>query len=528
MYFLKNVTLQLLKPLTHVINLSFRNGYVPSQMKIAKVVPIFKNGDPLLLDNYRPISLLSNFSKIIEKVMCNRLTMYLESNNLISKHQFGFRKKHSTVHPILHLLNAVSEASSRKKYTLAIFCDLRKAFDTCDHGILIKKLRKMGVRGPELDWFVSYLDGRMQFVSINGIDSEKLEVRKGVPQGSILGPLLFLIYINDLPECSLLITLLFADDTTLLASGDNLLDLILFVNSEFQKVVSFFRYHKMALHPKKTKFVVFNASEQLLSEIDLNVFINCNNENEDLDSLKLKIERINCDSSEPAIKFLGVYLDPKLNFKHHVNKMCSKIASSLYAINMVKNLLSSRALKSLYFALVHSHLVYGIQVWSAAPSHVVLPLVKMQKKAIRIINGAPYNSHTEPLFKSNLILPVDLLIKYFKLLFMYDYCNNLLPLSFRNLWPTNAERRNQENTPAFNRILRDDNLLHVPFSRLEHYRKFPLAEFPRIWNDFINRNNLISPSRNVFKNSLKEHLLANLSESVTCNRLLCPACHLGQ
>jgi hypothetical protein len=148
MYFFKNVTLQLLKPLTHVINLSFRNGYVPSQMKIAKVVPIFKNGDPLLLDNYRPISLLSNFSKIIEKVMCNRLTMYLESNNLISKHQFGFRKKHSTVHPILHLLNAVSEASSRKKYTLAIFCDLRKAFDTCDHGILIKKLRNMGVRGP--------------------------------------------------------------------------------------------------------------------------------------------------------------------------------------------------------------------------------------------------------------------------------------------------------------------------------------------------------------------------------------------
>jgi hypothetical protein len=108
------------------------------------------------------------------------------------------------------------------------------------------------------------------------------------------------------------------------------------------------------------------------------------------------------------------------------------------------------------------------------------------------------------------------------------YCNNLLPLSFRNLWPTNAERGNQENTPAFNRNLRDDNLLHVPFSRLEHYRKFPLAEFPRIWNDIITRNNLISPSRNVFKNSLKEHLLANLSESVTCNRLLCPVCHLGQ
>jgi hypothetical protein len=164
-------------------------------MKIAKVVPIFKNGDPLILDNYRPISLLSNFSKIIEKVMCNHLTLYLESNNLISKHQFGFRKKHSTVHPILHLLNAVSESSNRKKYTLAIFCYLRKAFHTCDHEILIKKLSKMGVRGHELDWFISYLSGRMQFVSINGIESEKLEIRKGVPQGSILG-LLFVFNLH--------------------------------------------------------------------------------------------------------------------------------------------------------------------------------------------------------------------------------------------------------------------------------------------------------------------------------------------
>jgi hypothetical protein len=121
MYFLKNVALQLIKPMVHVINLSFKNGIVPSQMKIAKVVPIFKSGDPLLMDNYRPISLLSNFSKILEKAMCNRLTTFLESNKLISKHQFGFRKKHSTVHPILHLLNEVSEASSRKKFTLAIF-----------------------------------------------------------------------------------------------------------------------------------------------------------------------------------------------------------------------------------------------------------------------------------------------------------------------------------------------------------------------------------------------------------------------
>jgi hypothetical protein len=524
MFFIKNLTLQLIKPLVHVINLSFKNGIVPNQMKIAKVVPIFKGGDTLSMDNYRPISLLSNFSKILEKVMCNRLTNYLESNKLISKYQFGFRKKHSTVHPILHLLNEVSEASSRKKYTLAIFCDLRKAFDTCDHNILIKKLKKLGVRGPELTWFISYLQGRMQFVTINGTNSDNLDINKGVPQGSILGPLLFLIYINDLPDCSLLITLLFADDTTLLASGDNLQDLVLFVNREFQKVVSFFRSHKMALHPIKTKFIIFNANEQLLSELDPYVYINSNNEHENFENLKVKIERININSAEPAIKFLGVYLDPKLNFKYHVSKMCKKIASSLYVINMTKNVLSSNALKSLYFALVHSHFIYGIHVWSAAPQHVVNSLEKMQKKAIRMINNAPYNSHTEPLFKKCKILPLNLLVKYFKLLFMYDYTNDLLPLSFEKIWLSNAERRNPEQNGNVNRNLRDDDLLYVPYVRLEQYLRFPLADLPRMWNNF--NNVVVAPNRNLFKNLLKEHLLSSLSDVVTCNRLLCPACHL--
>jgi hypothetical protein len=457
---------------------------------------------------------------------CNRLTAFLEDNKLISKHQFGFRKKHSTVHPILHLLNEVAEASSRKKFTLAIFCDLRKAFYTCDHTILIKKLNKMGVRGPELQWFTSYLNGRLQFVTINGSDSDQLEINKGVPQGSILGPLLFLIYINDLPECSLLITLLFADDTTLLASGDNLQELILFVNREFQKVVSFFRSHKMALHPKKTKFIVFNANEQLLSEIDPNVFINSNNENENLESLKVKIERINGNSEEPAIKFLGVYLDSKLNFKYHVSKMCKKIASSLYVINMAKNFLSFTALKSLYFALVHSHFIYGIHVWSAAPQYVINSLEKLQKKAIRIINSAPYNSHTEPLFKKCEILPISLLIKYFKLLFMYDFANDLLPLSFKNTWVTNAVRRNADQIQNRYeiRILRDDNLLYIPFVRLEQFIRFPLVDFPKLWNTYSNL--VVAPSRNVFKTLLKNHFLSSLSDTINCNRLLCPVCHL--
>jgi hypothetical protein len=280
----------------------------------------------------------------------------------------------------------------------------------------------------------------------------------------------------------------------------------------------------MALHPIKTKFIIFNANEQLLSELDPYVYINSNNEHENFENLKVKIERININSAEPAIKFLGVYLDPKLNFKYHVSKMCKKIASSLYVINMTKNVLSSNALKSLYFALVHSHFIYGIHVWSAAPQHVVNSLEKMQKKAIRMINNAPYNSHTEPLFKKCKILPLNLLVKYFKLLFMYDYTNDLLPLSFEKIWLSNAERRNPEQNGNVNRNLRDDDLLYVPYVRLEQYLRFPLADLPRMWNNF--NNVVVAPNRNLFKNLLKEHLLSSLSDVVTCNRLLCPACHL--
>jgi hypothetical protein len=210
-------------------------------MKIAKVVPLFKNGDPLSMDNYRPISLLSSFSKILEKIVANRLCKYLETNNLLSDSQFGFRSGHSTIHPMTHFANHVSKALNEKEHTIAIFCDLRKAFDSCNHQILLSKLSRLGIRGEPLAWFANYLSERSQFVCVNGVDSSLLTILMGVAQGSILGPILFLLYINDLPLCTKLLALLFADDTTLLASGPNLPDLIQLVNDELFKIATYFR-----------------------------------------------------------------------------------------------------------------------------------------------------------------------------------------------------------------------------------------------------------------------------------------------
>ena len=194
------------------------------------------------MDNYCPISLLSCFSKLIEKIVCNRLTSFLDVNHLISNSQFGFRKNHSTLHPLVHFLNYVAKALDKKQHCIAIFCDLRKAFDTVNHHILLGKLKKMGVWGNKLAWFQDYLLNRQQLVSINGFSSLLKILSIGVPQGSILGPLLFLIYINDLPLCSQLFALLFADDTTLLLADENLNNLIANVNREFKKNCRFLSF----------------------------------------------------------------------------------------------------------------------------------------------------------------------------------------------------------------------------------------------------------------------------------------------
>ena len=519
--FVKQTITTLIDPLYHIFNLSLKTGVVPIQFKIAKVIPIFKAGDSTSMDNYRPISLLSTFSKILEKLVAARLLSYLNQNSILSKWQFGFRSCHSTIHPMVHFLNEITDSLNKKKHSIAIFCDLKKAFDTCDHNILLLKLKRYGVTGTELQWFESYLTKRKQFVSIKNHSSSLLEISLGVPQGSILGPLLFLLYINDLPLSSKFLSLLFADDTTLVLTHDNLNTLILNVNEELHKVCEYFRINKMVLHPEKTKFMLFTRGA---GGVDPALYCNNNNTDQNLPELINVLGRVSSTDSTPAIKFLGVYFDPALNFKHHISILKNKLSRALYALRTVKKTLNQKSLMLIYNSIFHCHLLYAIQIWSCSRPGPVNELFKMQKNAIRIVAGAKYNSHTEPLFKKLQILPLPDLISFNKIQFMQRFTQQYLPESFNNIWVRNSIRNIGENEIQ----LRNADHLQIAASTLTSLDIMPLFDFPRIWQSFPDEQIKILRKKIEFDTKLKKFFIDDLSENVNCNRLFCPACSAGQ
>ncbi len=298
----------ILDPITHLVNLSFTAGIVPSQLKVAKMIPIYKASSPNFLKNYRPISLLPSFSKILEKVMFNKLMSFLCSKNILYTHQYGFRPKHKTIHPIIHLLNTCAEAINKhpKQYTASIFCDLSKAFDVINHDILIRKLEHYGIRGIAKNWILNYLTNRKQYVDFDGHKSELCDILCRVPQGSILGPLLYLIYVNDIAESSKGCILSFADDTSLIVSDANLINLFSTANTEMNKLYAWFCANRLSLNANKTKFIILRSPHQKCDLSNLSIKID-----------GIKLSQIGKNFQEPSVKFL---LNAKIGNKQIIGK----------------------------------------------------------------------------------------------------------------------------------------------------------------------------------------------------------------
>ena len=310
----------LLKPLTHVLNLSLSSGYFPNELKISQVIPLFKSGDPMQLINYRPVSILSVFSELFEYVMYNRLISFLKKYNILFKYQFGFREKHGTNSALITLVDKILKSWNKGEYVLGLFLDLSKAFDSINHEILINKLYCYGNRGNVLTWFRNYLKNRKQFVTFNDYKSSEMFIKHGVPQGSILGPVLFLLYINDMANISnKLFFLLFADDTNIFISGQNIDEMVETLNQELKKVTQWLAINKLTLNIFKTQYMIFSLSKEVNPINDVII----NHE---------KIKKVS------STKFLGILLDNNLSWSQHIYNIKKKVSKNWYSASGKKNI----------------------------------------------------------------------------------------------------------------------------------------------------------------------------------------------
>ena len=478
-FILKGVISSISDPLAHVFNVSILNGVFPERMKIAKVIPLFKKGDKLDPNNYRPISLLPTLSKILEKLIFKRMIDFLNTHNVFTNSQFGFRQKHSTVHALLNFVNKVAHSIDNHSHLIGIFLDFSKAFDTINHDILLYKLSHYGIRGKALEWFRNYLTNRKQYTFLNGHNSTLKEIKCGVPQGSLLGPLLFILYINDFCRSSNILSfILFADDSNVFFSHDNSNTLINIVNSELDKLTAWIRANKLSLNLQKTKYMFFsNTVEDLPSDV---IFDNTS------------LERVS------NIKFLGITVDDKLSWKSHIVNISNTISRNIGVINKLKYFIPSSSLLTLYSSLILPYLNYGILAWGNTQKALLDKLLLLQKKSLRIIFNKPSHFHTNQLFLENKILKVKDLYSFQLGQFMYNYNNNSLPSAFDNMFPRNQSFHNYPT--------RRSNEFHLPLLRTLLAQNTFIYTGPHYWNS-LKDDIRGARSLNTFKSKLKKDIL---------------------
>lgn len=463
--------------LTFIINKCFAEGCFPKQLQVAKIIPIYKKGEKSKHCNYRPISILPSISKIFEKIFATRLTDYFNEYSLFTSCQYGFRPKYSTDLAIYNLCQSIYDTLDRKSKQITVFCDLTKAFDTISHNILLKKLVSYGIRGKANDFIRSYLSSRMQYTVYNDASSSYKQIKSGVPQGSILGPLLFLIYVNDLVYASdKLKFLLFADDTTVYIQGQSIPEMVDILNDELIKISDWLISNKLTFNPSKTFFMI--SSYTNINDLNVNIRLKNN-----------ALKRIS------SIKFLGVTIDDKLTWKPHLQLLCNKISQITGTLYRIRNWVTLDCLKLIYYSTAYQYLIYCSSIWGGAYSTLVEKLFVAQKKLMRIMFHKSRFDHTDPIFCAHNILKVPDLIALQTCIFVFKSLN---------IYPNN----NTYKLLSQNVNSRRPNDLRVPLCRTVHAQRSVSVRGVTIWNDLPQQTKVLM-SFYSFKNNIKRSLIKN-------------------
>ena len=479
----------LLPAITSLINMSLCSGIVPSDLKTAVVKPLLKKPslDKNLLKNYRPVSNLPFLSKVLEKVVLSQLLSHLQSNNLCNPLQSAYRTGHSTETVLLRVVNDILAALDEDKVSVLLLLDLSAAFDTIDHQILLSRLEgDFGITSTALMWFQSYLSQRTQFVSVNGSSSPSVPLRYGVPQGSVLGPLLFVMYTTPL---STIITKhsvdhhLFADDTQLQksASPPELNELISTLQLCTSDIKDWMTDNRLKLNDDKTEALLFSHTNKVVplpSSVSLNA----------------------CDIPfSDSVRNLGFIFDSNLSMRQHVSKVCQVAYLELKRISSIRHLLTDSAAKTLVTSCVLSRLDYCNSLLIGVPHSVIQPLQRVQNFAARLVLKASRFESSTSLLSTLHWLPIEQRIKYKAACICYSVVSGTAPAYISELLHAYSPSRTLRSSS-------DTRLFQIPRYRRKTHAFRSFAHFgPSLWNNLpFDLRNL--PSLSSFKTQLKTHL----------------------
>ena len=450
-------------PLATIFYQSICSGIFPSKLKCAKIVPIFKDEDDTLPENYRSISLLSIYNRIFEKLMYSRLTKFVRDCNILYDQQYGFHSKHSTQHAILDIVNTILQNMDNGKFSCGVFIDLKKAFDTVNQEILLAKLENYGIRGVIKSWFRSYLTDRKQTTEVKNDVSEAETTLCDVPQGSVLGSLLFLLYINDIYDSSSLFAFyLFADDTSIILA--NLKGTQSLVNHELGNVDEWLKANKQSLNIKKSNFVIFCPLQKNMSFIH-RIRI--------LDSVTDTYANL---GMKDYVKYLGLMIDSNLSCKYHIESICHKISKSIGIIAEIRHYVPRRVLLSVYNSLIVPYLTYGICGWGNCALTFQRKIVTLQKRALRLIYFSKSKEHAVPFFLKSNCLPLPSLFFRDCSYLLYDINRQTAPVSILNQFFKTSQIHNYRTRSV------SSESFYVKFSRTDKMYAFFSRIDAQIWN----------------------------------------------